>query len=156
MIHLIEALLYQKLDEEKVRCYVCHHHCVIKSGQRGICGVRENREGVLFALNYGKTIAMQIDPIEKKPIYHFLSWDLVIFTSNSWVVIFHCLWCQNNEISQIDESNKQIRGKNITPETHVNMAIKNNCQSISYTYSEPTIFSRVCFGYYEISKKKRT
>jgi pyruvate formate lyase activating enzyme len=152
MIHLIEALLYQKLDEEKVRCYVCHHHCLIKSGQRGICGVRENQEGVLFALNYGKTIAMQIDPIEKKPIYHFLpgTWSYSLATVGC---NFHCLWCQNNEISQIDESNKQIRGKNITPETHVNMAIKNNCQSISYTYSEPTIFLEYALDIMKLAKK---
>ncbi|MFW5794719.1 MAG: AmmeMemoRadiSam system radical SAM enzyme [Bacillota bacterium] len=134
-----EASFYEKLADDSVRCRVCNHYCVIKNNQRGICGVRENQSGKLYALNYGKTISYSIDPIEKKPLYHFLSktksYSLATVGCN-----LKCLWCQNFEISQSPKPKKRIIGRDITPEEHVKNALSRGCDSIAYTYSEPTIF----------------
>lgn len=135
----MEALLYEKLDDLKVRCDVCNNRCVIFPGKRGICGVRENIDGTLFAMNYNKAITTSVDPIEKKPLYEFLprtgTYSFATVGCN-----FHCAWCQNASISQASKPQNIILGYDITPEVHVQRALKANCPSISYTYSEPTIF----------------
>lgn len=135
----MEALLYEKRSDLKVRCLVCNHYCVISNKKRGICGVRENQNGILQALNYSKTIATSIDPIEKKPIYEFLPGT---FTYSFATVgcNMNCMWCQNHQISQEPKPHNPVRGTFITPKEHVQNALKYNCPSISYTYSEPTIF----------------
>lgn len=134
-----EAVLYQKLEADKVQCAVCNHRCTIAAGNRGICGVRENHQGKLYALNYGKAIAVHVDPIEKKPLYHFLprtrTYSFATVGCN-----FCCSWCQNWEISQSSKPNKPIAGEVITPAEHVRQALECSCLSVSYTYSEPTIF----------------
>ena len=134
-----EALLYEKLAEEKVKCAVCNHRCVIAPGRRGICGVRENRQGTLYALNYGKCVAAHVDPMEKKPLYHFLP-QTRIYSFAAVGCNFHCLWCQNWEISQSPKPDRPIEGIEITPAEHVERALAYACPSIAYTYSEPTIF----------------
>lgn len=134
-----EAMLYEKLQDGRVRCGVCPHHCVIAQGERGICAVRENREGTLYALNYGKAIAVAIDPIEKKPLNHFLPGT----TAYSFATIgcnLRCLWCQNWAISQASKPNRPIYGEDISPEEHVRRALAAGCPSIAYTYTEPIIF----------------
>lgn len=134
-----EAMLYEKLGDGRVRCGVCPHHCVIAEGKRGICAVRENREGTLYALNYGKAIAVAIDPIEKKPLNHFLPGT----TAYSFATIgcnLRCLWCQNWAISQASKPNRPIYGEDISPEEHVRRALAAGCPSIAYTYTEPIIF----------------
>ena len=134
-----EALLYKKLSNKKVQCQNCPHLCMIAPGKRGICGVRENVDGKLFALNYGKAIACHIDPIEKKPFFHFLpgSYSLSIATVGC---NFVCANCQNYSISQGYKNVKEIPGEDLPPEKVVKLAIKNNLPSISYTYTEPTVF----------------
>jgi len=134
-----EAILYQKNDDGTVKCQVCNHNCVIAEGKRGICRVRENRQGLLYALNYGKTIAAHIDPIEKKPLYHFLPGTRV-YSFASVGCNFRCSWCQNWEISQSPKPNQPVEGVEVLPEEHVERAIEGTCPSIAYTYSEPTIF----------------
>jgi pyruvate formate lyase activating enzyme len=133
-----EALLYDKGEDQQARCRVCNHLCLIKEGRRGICGVRENRQGILYSLVYGKPIATHIDPIEKKPLFHFLpgsqSFSLATAGCN-----FHCRFCQNADISQVRDLQK-IPGKEIVPEAIVAAALKARCRSIAYTYTEPTIF----------------
>nr|WP_319216365.1 AmmeMemoRadiSam system radical SAM enzyme [uncultured Trichococcus sp.] len=134
-----EAMLYEKLGDGRVRCGVCPHHCVIAEGKRGICAVRENREGTLYALNYGKAVAVAIDPIEKKPLNHFLPGT----TAYSFATIgcnLRCLWCQNWAISQASKPNRPIYGEDISPEEHVRRALAAKCPSIAYTYTEPIIF----------------
>ena len=134
-----EALLYKKLDQNQVRCQTCSHFCLIKPQTRGLCGVRENQKGKLYVLNYGKIIAQHIDPIEKKPLYHFLpgtySYSIAAVGCN-----FACKNCQNWDISQGPKSNQSIQGLETAPEKIIEAALKNNCPSISYTYTEPTIF----------------
>lgn len=134
-----EAMLYEKLGDGRVKCGVCPHHCVIAEGKRGICAVRENREGTLYALNYGKAIAVAIDPIEKKPLNYFLPGT----TAYSFATIgcnLRCLWCQNWAISQASKPNRLIYGEDISPDEHVRRALAAGCPSIAYTYTEPIIF----------------
>jgi len=134
-----EAILYDKLEINQVQCHVCDHLCTINDGKRGICGVRENRQGTLYALNYGLTIACAIDPIEKKPLYHYLPGTKTYSIATVGCNMI-CPWCQNFDISQSPKPNLEIEGIEITPQEHINSAIQNKCPSISYTYSEPTIF----------------
>ena len=148
-----EALLYKALKEKKVQCRNCAHYCVIEPGKRGICGVRENKNGKLYALNYGKAIAVHIDPIEKKPFFHFLpgSHSLSIATVGC---NFACKNCQNWNISQGFKGEKEIFGEDLPPKEVVKMALENNLPSISYTYTEPTIFSEYALDTMKIAKKK--
>ena len=136
-----EALLYQKLEKNKVRCLNCPHYCVLAKNQRGICGVRENINGKLYVLNYGKLCALNLDPIEKKPFYHFLPGTQSLSIA-SVGCNFACHTCQNWHISQAPKINKKdIWGETVSPEEVVKIALSNNTPSISYTYTEPTIFS---------------
>lgn len=135
-----EALFYRTGNENKVTCHLCNHHCAIKPGKRGICGVRENREGKLYSLVYGRLVAENVDPIEKKPLFHMLpgsrSYSISTVGCN-----FRCLHCQNYNISQYPHlSEGQISGSLRSPEEVVESAQGSGCQSISYTYVEPTIF----------------
>jgi len=159
-----EAYLYKKLSGKKhaphrdeisgagVQCQNCAHYCVILPGKRGICGVRENVDGKLYALNYGKAIAVNIDPIEKKPFFHFLpgSYSLSIATVGC---NFKCLSCQNHDISQMPQLTGKIEGQEISPEEIVKIALKNNLPSISYTYTEPTIFLEYALDTMKLAKK---
>ena len=136
----MEAYLYESLQGKQVKCHLCNHRCVIKDSRRGLCGVRENRGGVLETLVYGRIIASHIDPIEKKPLYHFwpesLSYSIATVGCN-----FKCIFCQNADIAQMPSDHKgTIRGGYVSPEEVVGEAIKGNCKSISYTYTEPTVF----------------
>lgn len=135
----MKAFLFEKLGDDTLRCQVCNHYCLIKNGKRGLCGVRENIDGELVALNYGITIATSIDPIEKKPIYEYLS-GTRSYSFSTVGCNMNCPWCQNQGISQSPKPNNKINGYEISPQSHVNNAINFNCPSISYTYSEPTIF----------------
>ena len=134
-----EAYLYEKLEDLKVRCYLCNHRCLIKDGLKGICGVRENRGGTLFSLVYGQVIARHVDPIEKKPLFHFLpgstSYSLATAGCN-----FKCLFCQNADISQMPHDRKEIWGEAMAPEIVLEEALRSGSETISYTYTEPTIF----------------
>ncbi len=133
-----EAWFYKTIEDNNVICFLCPHNCRIKLGKRGICNVRENITGKLYSLVYGKVIAEHIDPIEKKPLFHVLPGSLSYSISTVGCNL-SCRNCQNWEISQIDK-NSQILGQNVTAEEIVKNAIKSGCQSIAYTYTEPTIF----------------
>ncbi len=148
-----QAILYKKLKDKSVRCQVCNHHCLILNGKRGICGVRENQNGKLFSLVYNKAIACNVDPIEKKPFFHFLpgSHSLSIATVGC---NFSCLHCQNWDISQGPKENGQILGENLPPQEIVNLALKYRVPSISYTYTEPTIFIEYALETMKLAKKQ--
>lgn len=137
MIH--EALLYDKLDEQRVRCNLCAHKCMINHGRRGICGVRENKDGVLYSLVYATLIAENIDPIEKKPFFHVLpgslSYSIATVGCN-----FRCTFCQNHEISQMPRTAIMIAGNEVSPQAIVKDAAAGRCKTIAYTYTEPTIY----------------
>jgi len=151
-----ECVLYEKLKNKKntVRCSACSQRCVISDNKVGICGVRKNIKGKLYLLVYGKVIAAHVDPIEKKPLYHFLpgsqSYSIATARCN-----FRCLWCQNYDISQYKEfPRREIPGKETTPEKIVEDAIKTKCKSISYTYTEPAIFVEFAIDTAKLAKKK--
>ncbi len=136
----MEAYLYQPLEKENTKCALCSHRCLINEGRRGICGVRENRGGTLRTLVYGKLIARNIDPIEKKPLYHFLPGSL----SYSVATVgcnFRCQFCQNADIAQMPADHGGIiMGDTGAPSHVVDQAKGRGCKSISYTYTEPTVF----------------
>lgn len=134
-----EAMLYEKLDGQHVRCALCSHRCRIAPAKRGICGVRENREGTLFSLVYGSVIAASVDPVEKKPLYHLYpgsdSYSIAAVGCN-----FRCSFCQNHEISQMPREEGRIAGREMSPRRVVDEAVDSASKSISYTYTEPTVF----------------
>ncbi len=149
-----EAMVYERLSGTDVRCGLCAHNCLIHSGHRGICAVRENRDGTLYSLVYGRVISMNIDPVEKKPLFHFLpgssSFSIATVGCN-----FRCKHCQNYEISQFSRERKfQIPGRDTTPEEIVDAAVYNNCESISYTYTEPTIFFEFAYDCSKLAQEK--
>lgn len=145
--------MYKKLEDNKVQCLNCAHYCQILPGKRGICGVRENQNGKLQALNYGKVIALNIDPIEKKPFSHFLpgSQSLSLATVGCNL---KCASCQNWDISQMPTLEGRIEGKDTKPEDIVNAALKENLPSISYTYTEPAIFSEFALDTMKLAREK--
>jgi pyruvate formate lyase activating enzyme len=127
---------YYREESDRIVCLLCRHYCKLKDGQVGICGVNENHQGKLKNLVYGKVAAINIDPIEKKPLYHFLPTT----TSLSIGTVgcnFKCPFCQNWQISQTKDFENS---HDLSPEKIVELAIENGCHSISYTYNEPTIF----------------
>ncbi|MGV8078595.1 MAG: AmmeMemoRadiSam system radical SAM enzyme [Syntrophales bacterium] len=134
-----EALLYEKKDNGRTACGLCAHRCLIAPGKRGICGVRENRDGVLHTLVYGALIAQNIDPIEKKPVFHIhpgsKSFSIATVGCN-----FSCTFCQNADISQMPRENGLIQGRETPAEDVVDRAVHSGSRTIAYTYTEPTIF----------------
>ncbi len=151
----MKAYLWDPFEDNKVRCNLCCHRCVIKDGRRGKCNVRENRSGVLETLVYGKVIARHIDPIEKKPLFHFmpgsLSYSIATVGCN-----FRCLFCQNADIAQMPTDHQgMVMGDPTEPQEVVDAAIKGNCRSISYTYTEPTVFFEFAYDTAKLARAKR-
>ncbi len=139
-----EAMLYEKLEDLQVRCNLCAHRCLIKDGKRGICLVRENREGTLYTLVYGRTISQAVDPVEKKPLFNFYP-GTTAFSIATVGCNFRCQFCQNWEISQVVRDEHLIMGREATPEQLVANAKRYGCRSIAYTYTEPTIFTEYAY-----------
>jgi len=148
-----EAYLYKKQPKGKVRCLLCSHRCLIADGKRGICCVRENKDGILYSLVYEKLISANVDPIEKKPFFHFLPGSKA-FSIATVGCNFRCLHCQNHEISQLPQDKATITGKRVSCEEVVAMAQQYNCASISYTYTEPTIFFEYAYDTAKIAHTK--
>jgi pyruvate formate lyase activating enzyme len=137
-----EAMFYQKITKEtfSVHCHLCAHNCRIKEGRRGLCQVRENRGGILYSLVYGKLVSENVDPIEKKPLFHILPGSLS-YSISTVGCNFRCRHCQNYGISQYPgDHHNEIPGIKRSPSQVVEAAKNSNCASISYTYVEPTIF----------------
>ncbi|WP_372678724.1 radical SAM protein, partial [Desulfosarcina sp.] len=136
----MEAWLYETLQDQRVRCRLCSHTCLIGSGKRGLCGVRENRDGVLETRVYGRLIAAGDDPIEKKPLFHLMpgsrSFSIATVGCN-----FKCRFCQNADIAQMPaDRDGMVMGDVATPQQVVTAAQRKKCTSIAYTYTEPTVF----------------
>ncbi len=135
MVH--EAALFDRLDDKKTRCNVCAHRCIISEGRSGLCKVRQNRNGTLYSLIYNIISSEAVDPIEKKPLYHFLPGTLS-YSQGTIGCNFKCTHCQNWTISQV--SLNEANTRKTTPEISVAKAIDSGCASISWTYNEPTIW----------------
>lgn len=146
-----EAMFYERLKNNQTRCGLCRFRCLIRDGDRGICKVRENHSGTLYTLVYGKLCAEHIDPIEKKPLFHVMpgssSYSIATVGCN-----FRCHQCQNYSISQIDK-NGAIHGREQSAKGVVQQALESGCQSISYTYTEPTIFFEFAYDTARLAHK---
>lgn len=132
-----EALYYQVREKNQILCELCPHSCIIKPGARGFCRVRENRDGVLFSLNYGQVTALALDPIEKKPLYHFLPGSKIL-SVGTFGCNFHCGFCQNWQIAH-----QSTTGEYVTPEKLASLAVEmmpKGSIGIAYTYSEPLMW----------------
>ena len=132
-------MLYKKISDKKVQCNLCAHRCKINEGKKGICLVRENRDGTLYTLVYGRTISQHVDPIEKKPLFNFYP-GTTAYSIATVGCNFKCQFCQNWEISQMVRDEHLIMGNEASPESIVENAKKYGSKSIAYTYTEPTIF----------------
>ncbi len=148
-----KAMLWEKLEGNKVHCYLCAHHCQIAEGHFGFCGMRKNIKGELYTYAYGKVIASHVDPIEKKPLYHFFP-GTYAYSIATMGCNFHCPFCQNWTISQTSERDGALEGHELKPEEVVSEALKNDCRSISYTYTEPTIFFEYAYDTAKLAKEK--
>jgi pyruvate formate lyase activating enzyme len=130
-----EALLYETVPGDRVRCTACARYCNIPEGKIGLCGIRGNLNGKLWLYVYGKIIAGHVDPIEKKPVTHYMPGTKIFSVATSgcnWL----CSYCQNYDISQ----RRKIEGLDVTPEKIVEMTKRYGCQGLAYTYNQPTIF----------------
>ncbi len=139
-----QARLYESLADGAVRCRLCCHQCLIKPGRRGICGVRENRAGELHTLVYGAVAAEHVDPVEKKPLFQFLPGSLT-YSLATVGCNFRCLHCQNHTLSQVSGTVADLPFQKRSPDDIVALAQRAGCRSISYTYSEPTVFFEFAF-----------
>jgi pyruvate formate lyase activating enzyme len=139
-----EAMLYEKLEAQRVHCHLCAHECRIADGKLGVCQVRENRDGTLYTLVYGRTISENVDPMEKKPLFHFHPGSTV-YSIAAPGCNFRCRWCQNWQISQMPRERGLTGGREATPEQIVGSAQRTGCEGIAYTYTEPTIFSEYSY-----------
>jgi pyruvate formate lyase activating enzyme len=148
-----EALLYEKLEHKRVQCNLCAHRCKIGPSKTGICKVRKNVDGILYSKVYGRTIARHIDPIEKKPLYHFLPGSKA-FSIGTPGCNFHCDFCQNYEISQVENRSILEFGIPASPEEIVREALQSGCKSIAYTYTEPTIFFEYAYDIARLASSK--
>ena len=150
---LKEAVLWEPAGGPKVRCKLCSFRCVIDDGKLGHCCVRQNVGGALYSVNYDKVCAANPDPIEKKPLYHFQpgtrSYSIATMGCN-----FQCEFCQNWQISQAALGGGPIDGQTVTAEQIVAAAIRSDCSSIAYTYTEPTIFMELCADCGRLAKDK--
>ena len=151
---MLEAKYYKKLQDNKVQCRLCNHFCALADGEVGVCHVRKNIKGKLYSLVYNHPVALNLDPIEKKPLFHFCpgsaSFSLGTFGCN-----FRCKNCQNYEISQeaaVEEKVKRL--PEITPEQIVQQALDTGAQSIAYTYVEPTIFAEYALDIMKLARKE--
>lgn len=150
--HTREARFYEAMADETVRCTACAHYCVVQPGLRGICGVRENRAGRLHSLVYGKAVACETDPIEKKPLYHFHPGARAYSIATAGCNL-HCRFCQNWQISQVHKS-EFIPGFPLAPEDVVSSAVAERCQVVAYTYTEPIIFAEYALDTAKLAKER--
>ena len=132
-----EASFYEKLPYQKTKCKLCPRECVIDDHERGYCGVRENRGGTYYTLVHSRVCAAHIDPVEKKPFFHFYPGTLAFSVATAGCNV-NCKMCQNWDISQARP--EQVHADYLPPATLAQLARDNGCDSIAYTYSEPVIF----------------
>lgn len=139
-----EAMFWKPRNEHQVRCTLCPQFCLIPNGETGFCGVRKNQRGHLRSLVYGRTIARDVDPIEKKPLYHFLPNSRALSVATVGCN-FRCRHCQNMAISQASSEWAADAGEEFLPAHIVQAAKDEHCESIAYTYTEPTVFFEYAF-----------
>ncbi|TET48040.1 MAG: radical SAM protein, partial [Dehalococcoidia bacterium] len=147
-----EAMLYQKLPDSRVQCNTCQWRCTINPDKSGVCRMYQNRNGVLYNLNYAQASSVAADPIEKKPLFHFYPGSLA-FSIGGWGCNFHCQHCQNWEISCPPDNEPWRRSQDIPPQTAIDLARQHHCQGIAWTYNEPTIWFEYTFDSARLAKQ---
>ena len=150
-----KAYLYEDMGAGKVRCRICHHFCELVPGTRGICGVRENQDGTLVSLVYDRVVAASVDPIEKKPIFH-LKPGSTSFSIATMGCNLKCRFCQNADIAQVrsGRGRGKILGRPMGAERIVDQAVRTGCQSIAYTYTEPSVYFELALDTARLAREK--
>ncbi len=148
-----KAMFWSSKADKKVQCHLCPRECIIDVGKTGFCGVRQNSGGSLYSLVYAKPVSIAIDPIEKKPLFHFLPGTRTLSIATVGCNLA-CKHCQNWEISQYPRLRGKIAGEDKTPEQIVEMAVKLGVPSISWTYTEPTVFYEFFYDTAKLAKKR--
>lgn len=147
-----EALIYEKLPDSRVRCHTCQWRCRIGPEKLGVCGMYRNEGGVLYNLNYGRVSAVAVDPIEKKPLFHFFPGSEV-FSLGTLGCNFQCKHCQNWEISTADASAAELGCREMSPEQAIEAAKRSQSQGIAWTYNEPAIWFEYTFDCARLAKE---
>lgn len=147
---MIKARYFEVLPDNSVKCLLCPHACILKNGQAGICHTRINEEGTLYTKAYGNPVAVHLDPIEKKPLYHFLPASKVLSFGTAGCN-FRCLNCQNADISQVAPDD--ISTLDYSPEKLVKTAIEHKSEGIAFTYTEPTVFFEYMYDTAALAQK---
>ena len=152
---LKEAELVRGLKGQAVQCRVCEHYCTLHPGDWGKCGVRVNRDGKIYLAVYGSAVAAHVDPIEKKPLFHFLPGSRA-FSIGTYGCNMRCAWCQNWQISQVrqvDTRRDRVRDA-LPPEEAVETALRHQSASIAYTYNEPTVFFEYTYDTAKLARER--
>jgi pyruvate formate lyase activating enzyme len=147
----VETYKYEKLEDDKVRCLICPHKCIIFPDKIGICRTRKNINGKLFSIAYGEITSIALDPIEKKPLYHFWPGSYTLSIS-TFGCNFRCPWCQNWSISQVNL--EEVYTRSMKPEEVISIAKKEGSHIISYTYNEPLIWFEFVMDTAKLAKKE--
>ncbi len=150
---LQHAFLWEKLKGDKIQCRLCNHFCLISPGERGECGVRENKGGKLFTHVRDSVAAANLDPVEKKPLFHFLP-GTQSFSVGTMGCNFSCSFCQNSTLSQTPKETGKVSGEKLTGANIADAALQSAAGSISYTYSEPAIFTELILDAAPLAKKE--
>ncbi len=148
-----EAILWKSLDKQDVECQACNFRCKISPGNLGLCRVRKNVEGKLFSLVYGEISSVNVDPIEKKPLFHFHP-GMLTYSIGTMGCNFKCLFCQNYDISTAEPDDINFFGKGVTPEEIIKNARKYDCKAIAYTYNQPSVFIEFVIDTARLAKKE--
>ena len=148
-----EAMLYSQIDGSRVACRTCQWHCRINPGHTGVCGMYRNEGGKLYNLNYGKVSSLAVDPIEKKPLFHFHPAS-PCFSLGTLGCNFHCLHCQNWEISTAENDKLTTYCRDVSPDKAVELALNSGCEGIAWTYNEPTIWFEYTYDSARLAKEK--
>ncbi len=147
-----EALLYEKLPGSITRCRTCQWSCRINPGKYGVCGMYQNRDGMLYNLNYAVVSSMAADPIEKKPLFHFYPGSSV-FSLGTLGCNFHCRHCQNWEIAMADSHNIE-NCRELSPEAEIKLALDHGCRGLAWTYNEPAVWFEYTFESARLAKQQ--
>ena len=151
---LKEAMLVKPLSGNAVQCQVCEHFCAIKVGQTGKCGVRRNIGGTLHSTVYADPVAVHVDPVEKKPLFHFLPQQQIL-SIGTYGCNFFCPFCQNWQMSQVREADgREGSAQRATPETLVRTCLQHGIPMIAYTYNEPTVFFEYTYDTARLAHEK--
>ena len=147
-----QAMLYEKLPDSRVRCNTCQWRCTIGEGKFGVCRMYHNQDGTLYNMNYARASSVAVDPIEKKPLFHFFPGSQA-FSVGGWGCNFHCQHCQNWEISSVETSSEWPSSQEIQPQVAIDLAKNYHCRGIAWTYNEPGIWFEYTFDSAKLAKE---